>query len=152
MNPSSAPAHPLLTGPTARYADWVIDVKVLRSDPDRVRASQRARGESVSLVDDLLAADEARRTAIARYEELRAEQKELGKHVAKASGEERQALLERTKELADLVKKADAGVPRCAAFDQMLKLVGNLVANGVPLGGEDDYATGNAGSAAGLRC
>ena len=125
----------------ARYADWVIDVKVLRSDPDRVRASQRARGESVSLVDDLLAADEARRTAIARYEELRAEQKELGKHVAQASGAERQALLGRTKELADLVKKADAGRAEvAAAFDQMLKLVGNLVADGVPPGGEDDYA------------
>ncbi|HKH55713.1 MAG TPA: serine--tRNA ligase, partial [Propionibacteriaceae bacterium] len=119
----------------------MIDVKVLRSDPGLVRASQRARGESVSLVDDLLAADETRRNAIARYEELRAEQKELGKHVAKASGEERQALLERTKELADLVKKADGERAEvAAAFDQMLKLVGNLVANGVPQGGEDDYA------------
>ena len=52
----------------------MIDVKVLRQDPDRVRASQRARGESVTLVDDLLAADAARRTAIAGFEELRAEQ------------------------------------------------------------------------------
>jgi seryl-tRNA synthetase len=34
----------------------VIDVKVLRVDPDRVRASQRARGESESLVDDLIKA------------------------------------------------------------------------------------------------
>ena len=53
----------------------MIDVKVLRQDPDRVRASQRARGESESLVDDLLSADEARRDAIADYEELRAAQK-----------------------------------------------------------------------------
>ena len=53
----------------------MIDVKVLRLDPGRVRASQRARGESESLVDDLVTADEARRNAIAHYEELRAEQK-----------------------------------------------------------------------------
>ena len=76
----------------------MIDVKLLRSNPDLVRGSQRARGESESLVDDLLAADEARRNAIAQYEELRAEQKELGKRVARAAGEERRALLERTKE------------------------------------------------------
>jgi seryl-tRNA synthetase len=118
----------------------VIDVRLLRSDPERIRASQRARGESESLVDDLLAADEARRNAIAQYEELRAEQKELGKHVARATGTERQALLERTKELADLVKKADAGRAEVTAvFEHMLKQVGNVVADGVPQGGEDDY-------------
>jgi len=118
----------------------VIDVKLLRSDPERIRASQRARGESESLVDDLLAADEARRNAIAQYEELRAEQKELGKHVARTTGTERQALLERTKELADLVKKADAGRAEVTAvFEHMLKQVGNVVADGVPQGGEDDY-------------
>jgi seryl-tRNA synthetase len=118
----------------------VIDVKLLRSNPDLVRASQRARGESESLVDDLLAADEARRNAIAEYEELRAEQKELGKRVARADGAERQALLERTKELADLVKKADATRAEvAAAFEHMVKLVGNVIGDGVPPGGEDDY-------------
>ena len=64
----------------------MIDVKVLRQDPDRVRASQRARGESESLVDDLIKADEARRNAIARFEELRSEQKALGKQVAQTKG------------------------------------------------------------------
>ena len=118
----------------------MIDVKVLRSDPDRVRASQRARGESEALVDDLLAADEARRGAITRYEELRAEQKDLGKQVAKAAGEERAALLSRTRELADEVKKADAASGEAGVtFDALLKQVGNLVFADVPAGGEDDY-------------
>ena len=118
----------------------MIDVKVLRTDPERVRVSQRARGASVSLVDDLIEADSARRAAIARYEELRAEQKELGKLVSRAQGAERAALLQRTKELADQVKKAEANRAELdAAFEAMFKLVGNLVADGVPLGGEDDY-------------
>ena len=118
----------------------MIDVKVLRLDPDRVRASQRARGESESLVDDLVTADEARRNAIAHYEELRAEQKALGKQVAQADGEDRAILLSRTKELADMVKKAEAAQNEIAiAFDQMLRQVGNLVSEGVPPGGEDDY-------------
>jgi len=118
----------------------VIDVKVLRSDPDRVRASQRARGESEALVDELLAADEARRGAISRFEELRAEQKGLGKQVAKASGDERAALLGRTRELADEVKRADAtSGAAVASFDALLDQVGNLVFPDVPPGGEDDY-------------
>jgi seryl-tRNA synthetase len=118
----------------------VIDVKVLRLDPDRVRASQRARGESESLVDDLIKADEARRNAIAHFEELRAEQKGLGRQVAQARGGDRTALLSRTKELADMVKKAEAAQNEInIAFDQMLRQIGNLVFDDVPLGGEDDY-------------
>jgi seryl-tRNA synthetase len=123
-----------------RYAGRVIDLQVLRTDPDRVRASQRARGASETLVDDLVAADQARRDTIATYEELRAEQKDLGRQLARASGEERTRLLGRTKELADLVKKADAAQHEVAvAFDTMLRQVGNLVFPDVPLGGEDDY-------------
>ena len=118
----------------------MIDVKVLRLDPDRVRVSQRARGESESLVDDLIKVDEARRNAIAQFEELRAEQKALGKRVAQARGEERTALLALTKELADMVKKAEAAQNEISiAFDQMLRQVGNLVFEDVPPGGEDDY-------------
>ena len=118
----------------------MIDVKVLRLDPDRVRASQRARGESESLVDDLIKADEARRTAIAHFEELRAEQKGLGKQVAQARGADRTELLSRTKELADMVKKAEAAQNEInIAFDHMLRQVGNLVYEDVPTGGEDDY-------------
>ena len=118
----------------------MIDPQILRRDPDRIRASQRARGESESLVDDLVAADQARRDAIAEYEELRAEQKGLGKQVARAQGEERDQLIRRTKELADLVKKADAAQREIAlAFDEMFRQVGNVVFPDVPLGGEDDY-------------
>jgi seryl-tRNA synthetase len=118
----------------------VIDVSVLRTAPDRVRASQAARGESVEIVDALLSADEARRGAIARFEQLRAEQKDLGRQIPKATGDERTALLARTKELADLVKKASAMADELGtAFSGLLEQVGNLVADGVPEGGEDDY-------------
>ncbi len=118
----------------------MIDVKVLRNDPDRVRASQRGRNASESLVDDLLVADQARRDAIARFEELRAAQKDLGRQVAKANNEQRAGLLTRTKELAELVKKADAARDVLdRSFEEQLKEVGNLLGEGVPVGGEDDY-------------
>ena len=143
MNSRAAPpqvANSSLESFLGRYAGPVIDPHVLRTDPDRVRASQRARGASVSLVDDLVAADQARRDTIAAYEELRAEQKNLGRKLARASGEERTRLVGRTKELADLVKKADAAQHEVAlTFDAMLRQVGNLVFPDVPAGGEDDY-------------
>ncbi|HEY5787420.1 MAG TPA: serine--tRNA ligase, partial [Microlunatus sp.] len=118
----------------------MIDVKVLRTDPDRVKASQRARGESETIVDEALAADATRRSSIAAYEGLRAEQKDLGKLIPKATPEERTELLARTKELADQVKKAEAAEKDAAvAFDVLLKAVPNLIIDGVPVGGEDDY-------------
>lgn len=118
----------------------MIDPKLLRQDPDRVRASQRARGESEAIVDDLLALDEQRRSAIAAFESLRAEQKELGKLVGKATGEEKQQLLDRTKALAAQVKEHEAASKQAdATFTERLRSVGNIVGHGVPAGGEDDF-------------
>jgi seryl-tRNA synthetase len=120
----------------------VIDLKLLRDDPDRVRASQRTRGADESLVDVLLAADDARRSAVARADSLRAEQKTLGREVAKAAADEKHALLTRAKHLADEVKAAQADE---AAADQALReaqlALPNVVEDGVPVGGEDDFVT-----------
>lgn len=106
----------------------MIDPKLLRTDPDAVRRSQAARGEDSSVVDDVVAADEARREAIAAHENLRAEQKGLGKRIAKASGDEKAELLSRTKtisgEVADLKKAADEAD---AKFTELAKTLGNIV-------------------------
>src|SRR5213078_1870726 len=69
-------------------------------DLDLLRASQRARREPESVVDTLLAADEARRAAVAGFEAARAEQKQLGKQVPRATGAEREELLRRAGDLA----------------------------------------------------
>jgi len=118
----------------------VIDLKLLRENPDVVRASQRARGEDPALVDALLAADEARRAAVSAADNLRAEQKAASRSVGKASPDERPALLERAKELAEQVKAAEA---RQAEAEQALTeahmAISNIVIDGVPPGGEDDF-------------
>jgi len=118
----------------------VIDLRQLRDDPDAVRASQRARGEDDAAVDRVLDADVRRRGAIAEFERLRAEQKSRGKDVAKASGEEKQALLAGVKQLSEQVKAAQAESDRVAEeFDAALRSIPNVVQDGVPPGGEDDY-------------
>jgi seryl-tRNA synthetase len=118
----------------------VIDLRLLREDPDRVRASQRARGEDVGLVDALLSADERRRSSGTRFDELRAEQKQLGKRIPRAEGDEKAALLARAGELSTAVKAADAERDEAAAEAQRLLLqLANLVHPDVPVGGEDDF-------------
>jgi seryl-tRNA synthetase len=118
----------------------VIDLRLLRDDPDLVRASQRARGESESLVDELLRADEARRTTLQAFEALRAEQKQLSNQVRGAAGEERERLLARTKELAAQVKHAEAASNQAEQALRAAHLaVPNVVEDGAPPGGEDDY-------------
>ncbi len=119
----------------------MIDIRLLREDPETVRASQRARGEDESVVDAIRAADERRRASLTAYERLRAEQKSMGKDVARAQGEEKQALLARTKEIAAEVKRLQADADTAQVdLDALLRTVGNVVEPGVPAGGEDDYA------------
>ena len=118
----------------------MIDLRLLRENPDLVRASQQTRGESVEAVDDLLRADEARRSAVSSFEALRAEQKQLGKLMPKATGDEKTALLAKTKELAEQVKGAEAAVTEAeAVLRQAQFAISNVVEEGAPAGGEDDY-------------
>lgn len=107
-----------------------------------MRASQRARGEDVALVDALLSADERRRSSGVRFDELRAEQKALGRLIPKASGDEKAELLKKAGQLAADVKAADAAQDEAAAETQELLLqLGNLVHPDVPVGGEEDFVT-----------
>jgi seryl-tRNA synthetase len=117
----------------------VIDLKLVRDDPDRVRASQRARGADESLVDVLLAADDARRTAVARADSLRAEQKAASRRIREVSGDERQQLIHQAKRLSDEVKAAEADE---TAADEVLREAQFGLPNvteGAPPGGEDDF-------------
>jgi len=118
----------------------VIDLKMLTENPDLYRASQRARGADESLVDQLLAADTARRETIATYERLRAEQNAFSKKVGQAKGEERTALLAEVKELAASVKSAQAASDEASAkCTELQRLIPNLIIDGIPAGGEDDF-------------
>ena len=119
----------------------MIDPKLLRTNPDLVRRSQEARGESVELVDKLVGADESRRSAIATFENLRAEQKELGKQVARAQGEERAAVLVRTASLSSTsntcsVPPTTSGAAISASCIRVLSsATGSVIVKRVPIPG-----------------
>ncbi len=118
----------------------MIDIKLLREDPDRVRASQRARGEDEGIVDAILAAEQTHRSSLTEFEQLRAQQKSMGKQVAQAQGEDKQALLAQTKDISARVKQLQADADSAQAqLGELVRQIGNIVEDGVPVGGEDDY-------------
>ena len=118
----------------------MIDIKVLRESPDLVRASQSARGEDVTLVDRVIAADEIRRSAIVEFEALKAEQNALSKSVGSAKGDEKTALLEKAKALSDAVKAAEVKKNSTEAeYKNIAMSLSNIVDNAAPVGGEADF-------------
>ncbi len=118
----------------------MIDLRLLRDDPERVRASQRLRGDDPLLVDTLLAADEARRATVTRADSLRAEQKSASQAVKAASQQDRPVILETAKALAAQVKAAESEQSEADASLRVAHLaVPNVVLDGVPAGGEQDF-------------
>ena len=118
----------------------MIDPALLRENPDAIKASQRARGADEALVDQAANADVAWRKALAEFENLRAEQNAASKLVAAAPKEEKAALVASMQELSARVKAADAAASQAQAdLDEVLWKIENVVIEGVPAGGEDDY-------------
>ncbi|MDQ2782803.1 MAG: serine--tRNA ligase, partial [Actinomycetota bacterium] len=118
----------------------MIDIKLVRETPDVVRASQKARGEDPGIVDAILAADETRRSSLRDYEALRAQQKSFGKRVAAAQGADKAALVAEVTQTSARVKALEGeSATRGAELDRLVRTVGNIIIDGVPTGGEDDY-------------
>jgi seryl-tRNA synthetase len=118
----------------------MIDLKALRENPDLFRSSQKLRGEDPLLIDQLIAADDLRRTAITEFETLRAQQNTLSKSVGAAKGDEKAALLENSKKLSADVKAADAKRAQAEEAAHKIALqIANLIDPAAPVGGEADF-------------
>ncbi len=118
----------------------MIDSNLLRENPAAIKASQRARGASESLVDDAAAADANWRAKLTEFENLRAEQNAMSKEVSTAPKEEKAALVAKAQELGTRVKAAEAEANEAAEdLNALLWKIENVVIEGVPAGGEDDF-------------
>ncbi len=126
-------------GSLGRREAPVIDLRLLREDAERFRSSQRDRGDDPGAVDTLLAADEARRAAVAHVDQLRAEANQASKTIRSASAQERPSMVERARALKGEVQEAESGLTAVEAEWRAAHLaVPNLV-EGAPPGGEADY-------------
>lgn len=118
----------------------MIDLSLLRENPDAIRASQRARGADESLVEKASQLDLQRRTLLTQFEDLRAEQNSHGKLVASAPKEDKPALIAHGQELAAKVKAADAKAEEMLVeLNKVLLSIENIVIEGVPAGGEENF-------------
>lgn len=118
----------------------MIDLSLLRENPDVIRASQRSRGADETLVEKASQLDSQRRTLLTQFEDLRAEQNSHGKLVAAAPKEEKPALIAQGQELAAKVKVADAKAEEMLVeLNKVLLSIENIVIDGVPAGGEENF-------------
>jgi seryl-tRNA synthetase len=84
----------------------VLDIRAIREDPEWFRAGL-GRRNMADAVDELLAADERRRSLTARVEELRAEQNRASKQIGKAQGDEKQNLIAAVAEVSKEIQKLE---------------------------------------------
>lgn len=118
----------------------MIDLTLLRENPDAIRASQRARGADESLVSKAIELDQQRRALLAQFETLRAEQNAHGKLVAAAPKEQKAELVAQGQQLAVGVKAAEAKADEVLVeLNKVLLTIENVVIQGVPEGGEENF-------------
>ena len=118
----------------------MLDIQFIREHPDIVKESQRKRGESVELVDEVLRSDETRRESLKAFEAARAEQKDMGKKIATAAPEEKAKIIAQTKELSNKVAEYKDTADKAAAdYTTAMWKLSNIVEPEAPEGGEDDY-------------
>jgi seryl-tRNA synthetase len=120
----------------------MIDIVVLRRDPDRVRRSLRRRGHDPSVVDDVLRLDAEYRSALADLEAAQAQRKALSSEIAKAA-DKAAATAQRRPALDELARRISAGEERVrelapdlegsplrAALEQLPNLLDDAVPEG----------------------
>ncbi len=133
----------------------MIDPVILRQDPDRIRESQRRRGEDVAVVDALIAADVEKRRLQQAFDDLRNQQKVLGKQIGPLQGAlkkaaddsarsaaqaELDALMTQAQALSDEVKESERLADEAGAnMDSLMLQISNLVHLDSPVGGEADF-------------
>ncbi len=116
----------------------MIDLRLLREQPDLFRASMTKRGLDPGLVDRVLALDRTRREHLHRVEELRAAQKRASEEIPRLTGEARSTRIDEMKRLAAEIKAEEPALAAAeAALNAALALIPNPPHPSVPAGGAD---------------
>jgi len=119
----------------------MLDVKMVRSNPDEVRRALARRGDSTSTLDEFLALEEERRRLLTDVESRRAARKRASAEIAvvkKAGGDAEQAIAA-MRALGDTIKEREAALGELEErLKTMLLEIPNIPLADVPDGGEED--------------
>jgi seryl-tRNA synthetase len=119
----------------------VLDVRLFREQPEAVERGLVARGESPTVVKDVLALDGERRRLLREAEELKAERNRVSEAIGQARrrGEDASAEQARMRQVGDRIKALDAEVAtRDAAIERLVLQLPNLPHPSVPAGLTED--------------
>lgn len=115
----------------------MLDIKFIRENLEEVRKNILARNISLN-IDDLVAADDARKAIIQEIEELRAEANKISKAIPLAASEDKKAMIKRGSQLKEQEAVArERSQPLEKAFNLLMLQVPNMMASDTPLGKDD---------------
>ncbi|WRP17149.1 serine--tRNA ligase [Carboxydochorda subterranea] len=126
-----------------RGAAFVLDLKWVRANPDRVRESLQRRGADEGLLDQLLALDEQWRSSLVELEALRARRRQESEEVGRLKREGRNAEAdEKAAGVRQLGERLDALEEQTRRLDeqvqQLLLTIPNVPHESVPIGRSED--------------
>jgi seryl-tRNA synthetase len=119
----------------------MLDVKMVRADPDLVRRALERRGDPTSPLDEFLAVEERRRQLLTEVETRRAARKRASDEIAavKKAGGDADAAIAAMRALGEQIKEHEAALAETEErLKAMLLELPNIPLPGVPDGGEDD--------------
>ena len=121
----------------------MLDIRLFREEPDKVRQALRNRSEDPAVVDRVLELDERRRSILVEKEKLQARRNELSKQVPKAAANERAALIEESKGIGPRISELDRETDEEEAnLRQLLLGIPNVPHESAPAG-KDELANGD---------
>ena len=118
----------------------MLNIDLLRREPDHVRIAARRRGIGAEFVDRVLDLDRERRATIAAVETLKAEKNALTAQIAKAA-DKKAAAAELRPQIAALDARIGAAGERLPSFEEQiaaaLSEVPNVLDGSVPDGSDE---------------
>ena len=114
----------------------MLDLRMIRQDPERIRQALQNRGEEAPL-DELLAMDERRRSILVEVEQLKAKRNSVSEEIARLKREKQDAqrLVEEMRLVSQQIKEMDAEVRDVeAALEDLLLRIPNIPHESVHVG------------------
>ena len=117
----------------------MLDIDLIRNDPERVREALRKRNDDPTLVDEVFALDIQRREILQQVETLRAERNRVSKEIGRMQDKEvRQARIAEMREVGEQLSASEEKLREVeAAFEAKQMWLPNLPHESVPLGPDE---------------
>lgn len=120
----------------------MLDIRLIRENPDIVRESLRKRGdaEKENMLEQLIRTDAEWRSAQEKANLLKAERNKISKQIAEAkkAGSDAAGLLARSSQIPKEIEALDAEAVRLReSMDGMLMRLPNILHDSVPVGADD---------------